>query len=269
MDIEDEILKPGLRVLKADGYLQQSYGYIQACLDLMESTDDKDDMIIMGLTWKLSKLHTTIRSHVLQGDNMVMAILMRVFYETALTIRYLIRSGSEKNYKEFRKTDAIRKKQLVEYYRGSGQMNASQLSLFEAETALRILQDGIDYTRLKTNMKAGSWHRNKSYFAMAKSFGKEDEEMHTILYGGTSLFIHPSWTDVKTNLLAKDAETNLYSPNKDTSTPLQTHLVILACQSLNVASTLATLNITPDSKLYESIEATHASLHKDLPVEPV
>lgn len=266
MDSDDKILEPGLQVLKADEHLSMSYGYLKDCLDLMKPTDDKDDMIIMGLTWKLAKLHGTIRSQALQGDNMAMAILMRVFYETALTIRYLIQSASSKNFAEFRKTDAIRKKQMVEYYRDSGQLDKSQLAVYEASVLLELQQDGIDYTKLKTNMRSGSWHRNKSYYAMAKFLGKESEEIHALLYGGTSSMVHPSWTDVKANLLVKNNETNLYSINQDTGTPLLVHLTILACQALTVASTIATLNIAPDAKLYKRIEKTHASLHKDFSV---
>ena len=216
-------------------YLLNAKTAIEYCLDIPTSANTKDSTISMGLMTKLYKIFNSMMSNIERNDNTAALSMIRIYYETSLTIQYLLRFFKEEDFDEFMLTDAIRRRNLIKMYETSPifkndkykKMKDEHVKLLEKS----IIDDGFKIEELP-NKSPSSWHRKKSYLTFAKELGDIENAVFYMSYTAGSSFIHPSWTDLKHHHLMTDPKTKLIRPNKLVSRPTKEILSVIIDETL-------------------------------------
>ena len=222
-------------------------------------SDDIQYGIILGLLVKLNKLFDAGNNA--GTDPLLFNLIMRSFYETSISIRFILNQLDSGVIKEFIIGDAMEYLQRLKSDLKTGVMKKEDFN-----SAKELLEKNLSYNQLRlTDLPGGypkSWHPTKSYREMTESLDSTGEALaiYENFYSASSSLAHPSLTDIMRWHVTKFDETSPYIPNMHPMYLSDNSMkVVLYCTTL---STLIDLAISSkNEQLANSLTDIHNKLH--------
>ena len=172
------------------------------CIGQLQFSTELREQILLGLFIKLEKTYRNMLTAYSKKLTDVVPVLARMIYELSLTIVYLLVNEDEDAtlFEQFKENSSMRRYVALEKMEISP--FSGRESSKEAVSSLkrRFAKEKFDKTTF-VRPRTSSWHRNLSYYGIAKSLGGEFEEGYNTFYSAASIFIHPSWDDLVGNHL--------------------------------------------------------------------
>lgn len=242
---------------------------MQRCMELEPAGRSIGYRISVGLLVKMYKLFASVIRNSSANDGLAALILLRVYYETSISLRYLLVNYEKELFLEFVLTDDMRTRDLIETYRRSSMFDTPGRERIRQELIEHLLQDLSDPKEDIASLPKGypkSWHRELSYAKMAESLEQASSSgTFKIAYGRISKFVHPSWVDIRQNhlrladVLPKSGEP--YEPNLATHSTPSREWNMLICFGLDTCDAYAR-RFGGSQKFIDEINQTHASFHQ-------
>ncbi len=233
---------------------------IKDCIGLLEPDNSIAYRACVGLMTRLWKLYGSISRAIQQNDGMASTILMRSFYETSLSLVYLLFHFKDDLFKEFVLTDAMRRRDLLDFL-GSDKSGVMGELVTRLEKSLK--DDGYDETTLPKG-HPGSWHRKISYRKMAVGLGDIEAGVFSMAYGPSSRFVHPSWSEIMDWHLKESPDyMDMYVANLSAMpvNPISSTSMLI-CISLTTCEIYAQ-RFNEGEEMFDRFKQMHSTFHRE------
>jgi len=244
-------------------YIKESQALLDECLQLVKAeSDSKGQKICLGLITKIYKLNRSISNCINSGDDYAMNVLVRPYYETAISLSYLLKNYKEKNFKEFMRTDAMRRRDMLEFFHNSPYFSSEDRVYWDVHTKNTIAEDGFVLEELPKSKTGGSWYRGKTYEHMANNLGQEASTIYRMLYNMGSTAVHPSWSDIKQGHIKLNKSSNKFEPNTEEGMPFFLRYSLLLCLTFGVCENYQRRFGDIEGRRADEVGQLHKTFHK-------
>ncbi len=245
----------------------QAHAYIKDCIKELEPATSLGAQVQLGMLVKLLKTYHNLLRIIESGDSETPAILARGIYEYSLSLVYMIVNDQEdpEIYEKFRQSALARSHIMLK--NGNKSTYRHRQSSKESQTAIEnmLASEGYDIAQKLPDIPK-SWHPEMSYQKMAQSLGVEFKEFYHSFYEVTSIFVHPNWLDIKTQLIFDSkggATASLYNQ------PQPVHPIVTATCLILRTAVIFRIELSARSDrdkdqlnlVIDQIRRTHYSLH--------
>ena len=241
---------------------------IKECIDLVKSVRTPAQKICLGLMVRLHKLGGAIIRNGKQGDGLTTMILVRSYYETSLTLVYLLANFTNELFDEFVLTDAMRRRDIADFYKkdlaSESPIKPKVTARAVSDLEKSIQADGYTIATLPKSRPTGSWHRSVSYARMASSLGDMAEDVFVTAYNMSSNFVHPSWSDIRHSHLKEYMlrPGDFFANNEHTSVESDLYIGFCVCMGLSACSPYAQ-RFSEGGGQAKKFEDLHKAFHRD------
>lgn len=236
-------------------------GIFSALFDSVVPSKEIEHGIIIGLLVKAKKLYKFSYAAADRNEMLTFNILLRSFYETSITLRYILAYLSD--------DDTIKKfiigSVMSDLHSLKGDLKNEKINTDQYKQSVAILEASLSEHQVSlSDIPKGfpkSWHPTKTYREIAKSLDSSGEALgiYDSLYSATSLLAHPSMMDIMKWHVTKFDNDSPYIPNENNMYLEAEGKVVLQCACLAMLEAVA----RSSDECTDLIQPT-ANLHRNL-----
>ena len=219
--------------------------------------------ILIGLITKAKKLYDACSIMVGHNDILALSILLRSYYETTISIRYILRYlDDDKTIEKFIIGDAMGRLKANDDALKNEKINKEQHEFTKNSIEKSLEHESL----LLKDIPRGypkSWHPTKSYKDIARSLDETGEALgiYEALYSATSQLAHPSLADIMRWHVTKHDDKSPYIPNENKMYWHNDSTILLGCISLAMLQDFA-LASDEFNNFAVPISTLHLEMHK-------